>query len=223
VTNERQLRAAATALARQCKVMSGILKRTGLPTPRHFPANFSGLAKIIIGQQLSTQSAAAIWGRVEQALSPVAAEAIVASDDVRLKTLGLSDGKVRTLRALARAVIEDNLDLEVLNGADEQTIIERLTAVHGIGPWTADIYILFALARKDAFASGDLALQLAVQHHFKLERRPTAIELEQIAERWRPARAVAARLLWADYAFARRALLASRQKPLVLNSRKLLK
>jgi DNA-3-methyladenine glycosylase II len=223
VTNERQLRAAATALARQCKVMSGILKRTGLPPPRHFPANFSGLAKIIIGQQLSTQSAAAIWGRVEQALSPVAAEAIVASDDVRLKTLGLSDGKVRTLRALARAVIEDNLDLEVLNGADEQTIIERLTAVHGIGPWTADIYILFALARKDAFASGDLALQLAVQHHFKLERRPTAIELEQIAERWRPARAVAARLLWADYTFARRALLASRRKQFSATSRKLLK
>src|SRR6185312_9558363 len=134
-----------------------------------------------------------------------------ASDDVRLKALGLSDGKVRTLRALARAVIEDNLDLEVLNGADEQTIIERLTAVHGIGPWTADIYILFALARKEAFASGDLALQLAVQHHFKLEHRPTAIELEQIAERWRPARAVAARLLWADYTFARRALLASRR------------
>ena len=109
-------------------------------------------------------------------------------------------------------MIDDGLDFGTLNAADDQTIVERLTAVHGIGPWTADIYILFALARKDAFASGDLALQLAVQHHFKLDRRPTAEELERIAERWRPSRAIAARLLWADYAFARRALLASRQK-----------
>lgn len=223
VTNDRQLRAAATALARQCKIMSRILKRTGLPPPRHFPADFSGLAKIVVGQQLSTQSAAAIWARVEQALSPVAAEAILSSDDARLKALGLSTGKIRTLRALSRAVIDDGLDFGTLNAADNQTIVERLTAVHGIGPWTADIYILFALARKDAFASGDLALQLAVQHHFKLDRRPTAEELERIAERWRPSRAVAARLLWADYTFARRALLASRQKPLTVNSRKLLK
>jgi len=223
VTNDRQLRAAATALARQCKIMSSILKRTGLPAPRHFPADFSGLAKIVVGQQLSTHSAAAIWARVEQALSPVAAETILSTDDAGLKSLGLSNGKVRTLRALSRAVIDDGLDFGILNVADDRTIVERLTAVHGIGPWTADIYILFALARKDAFASGDLALQLAVQHHFKLDRRPTAEELERIAERWRPSRAIAARLLWADYAFARRALLASRQKPLVLNSRKLLK
>ena len=100
---------------------------------------------------------------------------------------------------------------------------EFLTAVHGIGPWTADIYLLFALARRDAFAPGDLALQLAVQHHFKLERRPTAEELTRIAERWRPARAVAARLLWADYAFARRALLGKAEKPIVIKSHKSLK
>ena len=157
VTNDRQLRAAATALARQCKIMSSILKRTGLPAPRHFPADFSGLAKIVVGRQLSTHSAAAIWARVEQALSPVAAETILSTDDAGLKSLGLSNGKVRTLRALSRAVIDDGLDFGILNVADDRTIVERLTAVHGIGPWTADIYILFALARKDAFASGDLA------------------------------------------------------------------
>jgi DNA-3-methyladenine glycosylase II len=211
VTNERQLTKAANALAQQCKVMSRILKRTGLPPPRDFPPNFSGLAKIIVGQQLSTQSATAIWSRVAQGLSPVSAEAILASDDAYLKRLGLSNGKVRTLRALSRAVIEDALDFTALNKADAPTIIERLTAVHGIGPWTADIYILFALKRQDAFAAGDLALQVAVQHHFKLEQRPSAEELERIAERWRPSRAIAAQLLWADYARARRALLASRR------------
>ena len=121
------------------------------------PCRLSGLAKIVVGQQLSTHSAAAIWARVEQALSPVAAETIRSSDDASLKSLGLSNGKVRTLQALSRAVIDDGLDFGILNVADDRTIVERLTAVHGIGPWTADIYILFALARKDAFASGDLA------------------------------------------------------------------
>jgi DNA-3-methyladenine glycosylase II len=200
-------------LADQCKVMSRILKRTGLPPPRDFPANFSGLAKIIVGQQLSAQSAAAIWARVAQALFAITPETVQAASDTDLKLLGLSNGKIRTLRALARAVLEDGLDFEALNAASDEIIVQRLTAIHGIGPWTADIYILFALARRDAFAPGDLALQLAAQHHFKLESRPTAEELERIAERWRPARAVAARLLWADYASARRALLGKAKKP----------
>lgn len=223
VTTERQLKAAAIMLAAQCKVMSRILKRTGLPPPRDFPADFSGLAKIVVGQQLSTQSAAAIWTRVAEALFPFTPDAIQAASDSDLKRLGLSDGKIRTLRALTRAVLDEGLDFEALNAANDLVIVERLTAIHGIGPWTADIYILFALGRRDAFAPGDLALQLAAQHHFKLENRPTAEELERIAERWRPARAVAARLLWADYAFARRALLGKAQQTIRTKTNKLLK
>jgi DNA-3-methyladenine glycosylase II len=206
VATERQLKAAATALAEQCEIMALILRRTGVPPARKFPADFSGLAKIIVGQQLSAQSAAAIWARVEIALTPFVPESLLARDDSELKALGLSNGKVRTLKALSHAILEDGLDIATLNGADESVIVERLTAVHGIGPWTADIYLLFALARRDAFAPGDLALQLAIQHHFKLTHRPRAEELERIAERWRPSRAVAARMLWADYAFARRGL-----------------
>jgi DNA-3-methyladenine glycosylase II len=203
--------------------MSRILKRNGLPPPRDFPADFSGLAKIIVGQQLSAQSAAAIWVRLSAALSPFTAQAVQTSSDDDLKSLGLSTGKIRTLRALSVAVLSDGLDFEMLNIADDETIIERLTAIHGIGPWSADIYLLFALGRRDAFASGDLALQLAAQHHFKLERRPTAAELEIIAERWRPARAVAARLLWADYAFARRALLGKAEKDIAVKASNTLK
>jgi DNA-3-methyladenine glycosylase II len=223
VTTERQLKAAAVALAGQCKVMSRILKRTGLPLPRDFPANFSGLAKIIVGQQLSTQSATAIWARVAEALRPFTPEVVQASSDSDLKRLGLSNGKIQTLRALSLAVLENGLDFEMLNVLDDKIIIERLTAIHGVGPWTADIYLLFALARRDAFAPGDLALQLAAQHHFKLKRRPTAQELEVIAERWRPARAIAARLLWADYAFARRALLGKAEKVIATPSSNQLK
>jgi DNA-3-methyladenine glycosylase II len=223
VTTERQLKAAAMVLAGQCRIMARILKRTGLPPLRDYPANFSGLAKIIVGQQLSAQSAAAIWARLAEALRPFTAEAVQASSDDELKRVGLSNGKIRTLRALSVAVTEDGLDFEMLNARDDPAIIERLTAIHGIGPWSADIYLLFALARRDAFASGDLALQLAAQHHFKLERRPTAAELEIIAERWRPARAVAARLLWADYAFARRALLGTAKKAITATENNRLK
>ncbi len=223
VTTDRQLKAAAAELALQCKVMARILKRTGVPPQRDFPADFSGLAKIVVGQQLSAQSAAAIWTRVAAAISPFEPEALLARDDADLKALGLSNGKIRTLKALARAVVDEGLDFAALNAAADAAIIERLTAVHGIGPWTADIYLLFALARRDAFAPGDLALQLAVQHHFKLRERPTAAELEAIAERWRPARAVAARLLWADYAFARRKLLSRVAEPRVTKMRKILK
>lgn len=207
VTTERQLKAAAAALAANCEVMSLILQRTGIPPARKYPADFSGLARIIVGQQLSAQSAAAIWGRVAAALDPFLPEAVIERSDEDLKALGLSTGKVRTLKALSKAILDDGLDLEALSSADERRIVETLTSVHGIGPWTADIYQLFALARRDAFAPGDLALQLAVQHHFKLKSRPDAGKLERIAERWRPSRAVAARLLWADYTFARRALL----------------
>jgi DNA-3-methyladenine glycosylase II len=203
--------------------MSLILKRTGIPPARRFPADISGLSKIIVGQQLSAQSAAAIWGRVSAAFDPFAPEALLATNDADLKALGLSNGKIRTLRALSRAVVEDGLDITAMNTLDDLAIIETLTAIHGIGPWTADIYIMFALARRDAFASGDLALQLAVQHHFRLKARPTARELEQIAERWRPSRAVAAHLLWADYAFARRALLQKPEKKRVIKPRKALK
>lgn len=222
VKTERQLRAAAETLAQQCRVMSRILKRTGLPEARDFPADFSGLAKVIVGQQLSAQSAAAIWARLAAAIAPLTAETLAAASDVRLQSLGLSTGKIRTLRALSRAVLEDGLDFEHLARAENETIVERLTAIHGIGPWTADIFLLFCLRRRDAFAPGDLALQLAVQHHFKLERRPTAEELARIAERWRPARAVAARLLWADYAEARRALLGKAKKALAQKTAKTL-
>ncbi|MBA2126250.1 hypothetical protein DLM45_08440 [Hyphomicrobium methylovorum] len=187
--------------------MALILERTGLPPQRKFPLGFAGLSRIIIGQQLSIQSAAAIWSRFESSLLPLQPETLLARTDADFQGIGLSAGKLRTLRALSRAIVDDGLDLVSLDNADDATIVSRLTSVHGIGPWTADIYLMFALARRDAFACGDLALQLVVQHHLRLKSRPTTKDMERIAERWRPARAVAAHLLWADYAHARTALL----------------
>jgi DNA-3-methyladenine glycosylase II len=199
LTSDRHLNAAAKALGQHCKIMRAIHARTGTPPLRDFSADFSGLARIVTGQQLSAQSAAAIWSRVAAAVQPFEAEALLAIPDRDLTTLGLSGGKIRTLKAVATAVVDGGIDIEALSAAPDSIIIKKLTALHGVGPWTADIYLLFALRRADAFATGDLALQLAAQRLFKLKARPTPAELEEIAERWRPWRAVAARLLWADY------------------------
>jgi DNA-3-methyladenine glycosylase II len=203
LTSERQLAAVANALAEHCKVMRVIHARTGTPPLRDFSADFSGLAKIVTGQQLSAASAGAIWNRVAAAIQPFEATAVRAMPDRQLAALGLSSAKIRTLKAIAEAIEDDGLDIAALAAQPDAIVIERLTALHGIGPWTADIYLLFALRRADAFPAGDLALQLAVQRHFKLRERPAPAKLESIAERWRPWRGAAARLLWADYSLYR--------------------
>jgi DNA-3-methyladenine glycosylase II len=203
---ERALAAGAVALSQQCRIMRAIHARVGTPPLRDFPADFSGLAKIVTGQQLSAASAAAIWTRVSAAIDPFEAAAVLRLQDRELAALGLSGGKIRTLKAVASAIRDDGLDITALSTATDADITTRLTALHGIGPWTADIYLLFALRRADAFAPGDLALQLAAQRHFKLKDRPSAAELTKLAEVWRPWRAIAARLLWADYGLEKASL-----------------
>lgn len=199
----KHLETAVVELSRQCRHMRRIHRETGVPPLRDFPANLAGLSKIVVGQQLSASSAAAIWARVAAAFEPFQSAALLDSSDQHLAGLGLSGAKIRTLRAIAQAAQTGALDFAKLNRLSDEGIRERLTALHGVGPWTADIYLLFALRRADAFPPGDLALQLAVQRIFNLEARPNPGELTAIAERWRPWRGAAARLLWADYAHNR--------------------
>jgi DNA-3-methyladenine glycosylase II len=199
IETETDLEAGIRALRRKCAIVRGMHDRTGLPPLRRRPGGFEGLARIIVGQQLSIASAAAIWARTETAIAPFKAPALLAASDETLRAAGLSAGKVRTLRAIATAVAEQGLDLDALHGHDDAEVHARLTAITGIGPWTADIYIMFCLGRADGFAPGDLALQIALQKAARLDRRPSAKELAELAERWRPWRSVAARLLWAYY------------------------
>lgn len=200
IATARELASACATVARQCEVMAAIAARVPPPALRHFSPDFSGLAKIVVGQQLSAQSAAAIWGRVNGAVAPFEARSLAQHDDTALGALGLSRAKVKTLRAIADAVASGGLDFARLNRLPDAEIIAQLTRLHGVGPWTADIYLLFALRRADAFAAGDLALQIAAQRAFGLAERPGPTALLELAERWRPWRAAAARLLWADYA-----------------------
>ena len=171
----------------------------GDPPLRRYTPDFEALARIVVGQQLSIASAGAIWGRVA-ALGPMSAKAMLKHTSERLAAAGLSGGKIRTLQALSSAVVQEGLDFTALVQLGDEAVRERLVQIHGIGPWTADIFVMFAIGRADAWASGDLALQVAAGRVLGLEAKPTAVELTEIAERWRPWRGVAARLLWAHYA-----------------------
>lgn len=197
------IRAGAAALRRLCPVMRRVHDLTGDPPLRRHAAGFEGLARVVVGQQLSIASAGAIWTRTAAAVVPFDAETFLAQDDATLRAAGLSQGKVRTLRAAATAVREGALRLDT-RVADEE-LRDALMQVSGIGPWTADIYALFCLGRADGFAAGDLALQIAAERAFELDVRPGAVALLDMAERWRPWRGVAAHLLWAFYAKSRAA------------------
>jgi DNA-3-methyladenine glycosylase II len=163
------------------------------------PAGFEGLARIIVGQQVSVASAAAIWARTAEVCRPFEPGVLLALDNGQLKAAGLSGPKIRSLRAIAEAC-SNGLDLASLDHVSDEQVHAALTKVVGIGPWTADVYIMFCLGRADGWAPGDLALQIAAQQAMGLAERPNANALKEIGERWRPWRGVAARLLWAYYA-----------------------
>jgi DNA-3-methyladenine glycosylase II len=175
------------------------LVEVGGPPPLRLRApGFAGMAAIIVSQQVSVASATAIFGRLEARLAPLDAAAVLAAGDDTLRACGLSGPKIRALRAIARAVAE-GLDLGALGSIDAVDAHRALVAVSGIGPWTADVFLLFCLGHPDAFPAGDVALQEAARLALGLKTRPDARGLEAIAERWRPWRGVAARMLWAYY------------------------
>ncbi|MGV6875008.1 DNA-3-methyladenine glycosylase family protein [Pseudochelatococcus sp. B33] len=204
IDSEADLAEGMQVLAAADPVWERLIARTGVPPLRRRPGGFAGLAAIVVGQQVSVASARAIWDRTGLVLGEVTAARVRLASDEELRQCGLSRPKQRALRAMAVAVAEGGLDLAALEYADADTVRERLTAIAGIGPWTADIYSLMCLGHRDGFASGDLALQEAARQTFGLSARPAARELHALAEQWRPWRGVAAHLLWAYYAVLKR-------------------
>ncbi len=175
------------------------------PLPlRRRPGGFAGIAGIVVSQQLSTASASAIWERVAAAYDPFTPQNLIKARADRLARLGLSRPKIRALKEIARAIAGGMLDCEALPDMPADGAHQALCAIHGIGPWTADIYLLFCLGHPDAWPAGDLALQEATRLAFGLPARPTAKQINLLAEPWRPWRGVAARLLWAYYRSTKR-------------------
>jgi DNA-3-methyladenine glycosylase II len=160
---------------------------------------YGALVRSIVGQQLSTRSARAIYGRLTDRFGgrpPTPAE-VLADDPDELRTAaGLSHAKVRYLRSLAEHVINGSLDLEHLDTLSDDDVIAELVAVKGIGEWSAHLFLMFQLGRPDVLAVGDLGIRRAVMVRYGLPKLPTTPELEEIAEPWRPYRTLACRFLW---------------------------
>ncbi|MGF1659838.1 MAG: DNA-3-methyladenine glycosylase family protein [Rubrimonas sp.] len=185
-------------LARADAAMGRALDAAGLPPLRRRPHGFTGLLRIVTGQQLSVAAADAVWRRLEAA-GLTAPEALADASDAAIRACGLSAAKLRCARALAAA----GLDYDKLREAPEAEAVAALTALPGVGPWTAEIYLMFCEGRPDVFAPGDLALQEGARLLCGLDARPAPRALGDMASRWSPWRAVAARALWAYYAHAK--------------------
>jgi DNA-3-methyladenine glycosylase II len=199
LNSQADLEDAVHALVKQDPRLKPVFELTGMPALRRREPGFAGLAAIVSGQQLSTASAAAIWGRVSAAFDPFHHDTLRNARADRLGRLGLSAAKIKTLKGVARELAAGRLNLDVLANEDADVAHNTLTALHGIGPWTADVYLLFCLGHGDAWPAGDLAVQEAVKIGLGLKTRPTAKQMAPLAEPWRPLRGAAAHLWWSYY------------------------
>lgn len=161
---------------------------------------FAGLAHIIVSQVVSRASADAIWRRMLDRMEVMTAQNYLAVTTSIEPKFGLSRAKAKTLHGVASAIANGSLDLDSLNALDEAEAFRLLTALDGIGPWTAQVYLMFCGGHADIFPSGDVALQAAVAGAFQMDVRPSPKGLAEIAIRWSPYRSIAARLFWAYYA-----------------------
>ena len=178
--------------------LARLFRRNGIPPLWSRRPGFATLVQIVLEQQVSLASARAVFARLKDAVPALTPEAFLDLGE-ELKGLGFSRQKTRYCRALAESILTGALDLKALGRLDDEAVREHLIQVKGIGRWTAEIYLLMALCRSDAWPTGDLAIVKAVQHIKGLADAPSGDELMRIGESWRPWRAVAARLLWQHY------------------------
>jgi DNA-3-methyladenine glycosylase II len=197
--DEQTLKSAAVALGARDARLHAVLAAFGPPPLWARDPGFPTLLQIILEQQVSLASARAAFDRLCAAANPLTPERFLDFDDADLKSMGFSRQKARYGRELSRAIQSGALDLEAVTYMEDEAARAALTAVTGIGRWTADIYLLMALGRPDVWPVGDLALEVAAQRVLGLADKPSRGALAEIAEGWRPHRAVAARILWHAY------------------------
>lgn len=194
---EADLRQAIAQLVSVEPRFARVLERHGLPSLRHMEPGLKSLLRIVTDQLISLKAGEAIWRRLEARLGDFECATVRACPIDELRALGLSGTKAKTFHAAADAFrFLDYTKIEIMPDRD---VLTQLTRIHGIGPWTADIYLLSALRRADAWPSGDLALQVAAQDLLGLPERPEPNAMLALASAWSPFRAAAARLLWSHY------------------------
>jgi len=203
IESEADVAAGLVALRAIDPRLAPIIDSAGAVPLRRRSGGFSGMARMVVGQQVSAAAAEAIWRRfVERLGGEPTAAALAALDDAELKGAGLSTPKVRTLRALTEACA-GGLDLDLQARLPAAEAIENLCRVKGIGPWTAEVWLLFSAGHPDVWPGGDLALRIAMGEGLGLGDRPAEAVCRREAEAWAPWRGVAARLFWAYYAACR--------------------
>ncbi len=199
VLDETSFAATAAALCETDAGLAAIVDAHGLPAFWAREPGLETLVLLILEQQVSLASARAAYDRLVTRLGSLTTGGILGSTDEELRADGFSRQKARYVRALSTALETGSLDLAALETLDDDGVRTALVALPGIGPWTADVYLLSALRRPDVWPVGDIALQEAARRVRGLELRPSALELETIGGAWRPHRASAARLLWHLY------------------------
>jgi DNA-3-methyladenine glycosylase II len=201
---EADLEAGIAALVAQDSRLAPVLEKSGMPALRRREGGYAGLCSIVCGQQLSTASAAAIRTRLFKAFDPFHHDTVRLARGDKLARLGLSRPKIKAIKEIGKAIARKHIDLDAVATMEADQAHAALTALHGIGPWTADIYLLFCLGNADAWPAGDLALQEAARIAFGLRKRPDYKAMVKLGEKWRPWRGVAAHLLWAYYHVVKR-------------------
>jgi len=175
------------------------LGEVGPPALRRRRPGFEALLRAIVAQQVSLASAAAIWGRLEDAAGPPTPQGFLTLDDAALRRIGFSRQKTAYGRGLAEDIVSGRIDLEGLPRLADEEAIAELIKIKGIGRWSAEIYLLMALGRPDIWPADDLALMIAAGRLKRLETRPGRPKMLEIGEAWRPWRGVAAHVLWHYY------------------------
>jgi len=199
LTSQSQLNKLCKAFAKKHPAFAQIERKYGFPKLWERPATFASLVHIILEQQVSLSSAQATFDKLKKGIQNIQPKRFLKCSDAELLSYGFSRQKTKYCRLLSEAIIAGQLDLDNLATLDFETAKAALCEIKGIGPWTADVWLLMVEGRIDAFPQGDIALQAGWQLLTGLEHRPKSEELLKIAEAWRPSRAIAARLLWQWY------------------------
>lgn len=190
---------AARQLATTDPSLAAVIAARGLPAFWHRPPGFATMCLFIVEQQVSLASAKAVFDRIVGRLGALSPTSVLTAGPDVLGQCGVTRQKQRYLLGLAALIESGNLDLDGLAALPDEEVRRILLGITGIGPWTADVYLLSALRRPDSWPVGDRALQVGVRDVLEMEAMPKPPELEAIGERWRPWRSVAARLIWHDY------------------------
>jgi DNA-3-methyladenine glycosylase II len=197
--NEESLPDACAELAENDSDLAYIFQTYGTPPLWRREQSFATLVHIILEQQVSLASALSAFNKLKEKLGAITPEGVLSLTDEELKAAYFSRQKTVYASELAKAILSGELNLKALENLTDAEAKDELKKIKGIGDWTADIYLLMAMLRADVMPKGDLALHVAWKRLKKLEHAPASDEFQQIAERWKPLRAVAARLLWHFY------------------------